>query len=118
MTALETQVGGSHYKTPIQPIEYIHKNNLSFIEGNIVKYITRWRDKGGVESLEKIKHYVDLLIELEGLNADVPECNEGGIDWPTFQDIDRQYQLFLDSCERGTGSDCTLHDNTSRGGDI
>jgi hypothetical protein len=40
-------------------------NDLDFCEGNVVKYITRWRDKGGVESLRKIKHYVDFLIERE-----------------------------------------------------
>lgn len=65
-SALETQVGGSHYKTlKIQPVEYIHANQLPFIEGNIVKYITRWRQKNGVEDLKKVKHYVELLIELE-----------------------------------------------------
>jgi|TARA_R110000803_G_scaffold32033_3_gene70963 hypothetical protein len=65
-SALDTQVGGAHYqKGVIQPIEYIHANDLPFIEGSIVKYITRWRSKNGVEDLEKIKHYVDLLIELE-----------------------------------------------------
>ena len=64
--ALGVQVGGGHYKhLKIQPVEYIHANNIPFIEGNIIKYATRWRDKGGVETLEKIKHYVDLLIELE-----------------------------------------------------
>jgi hypothetical protein len=62
---LDTQVGGNHYNKAIQPIEYIYKNNLGFIEGNIVKYITRHREKNGVEDLKKIKHYVDLLIELE-----------------------------------------------------
>ena len=63
---MDTQVGGSHYQMGgIQPIEYIHANNLSFIEGSIVKYISRWRNKNGVEDLEKIKHYIDLLIELE-----------------------------------------------------
>lgn len=66
MNALDVQVGGGHYKTKaIQPVEYSHANNLSFIEGSVVKYITRWRDKGGITDLEKIKHYVDLLIELE-----------------------------------------------------
>lgn len=66
MSALDVQVGGSHYKDKaIQPIEFIHANKLGFIEGSIVKYITRWREKGGVKDLEKIKHYVDLLIELE-----------------------------------------------------
>jgi len=65
--ALETQVGGNHYDLPIQPIEYIHKNKLGYCEANIVKYISRWRNKNGIEDLKKIKHYVDLLIELEGL---------------------------------------------------
>ena len=66
--ALNVQVGGDHYKKhKIQPIEYIHANNLPFIEGNIVKYITRWREKNGIKDLEKVKHYVDLLIQLEKL---------------------------------------------------
>lgn len=64
--ALAVQVGGEHYKKlAIQPVEYIHANNLGFIEGSIVKYATRWRDKGGIHDLQKIKHFVDLLIELE-----------------------------------------------------
>lgn len=68
---LEVQVGGGHYKAlKIQPIEYIHANDLPFCEGNVVKYITRWKEKGGLKDLEKVKHYVDLLIELEGLNED------------------------------------------------
>ena len=49
----------------IQPIEYILANQLEFCEGNIVKYATRWKDKGGVEDLRKIKHYCDFLIERE-----------------------------------------------------
>ena len=64
-TALDTQVGGSHYQLPIQPIEYIFKNDLNFLQGNVVKYITRYKNKNGREDLEKVKHYVDLLIELE-----------------------------------------------------
>lgn len=63
MTANNKQVGGSHYMTAIQPIEYILANKLEFCEGNIVKYATRWRFKGGTEDLEKIKHYCDFLIE-------------------------------------------------------
>lgn len=66
MSALDVQVAGSHYKDkPIQPVEYIHANKLGFLEGCIVKRITRWRDKDGFRDLEKIKHEVDLLIELE-----------------------------------------------------
>ena len=65
-SALDTQVGGGHYKgKTIQPVQYIHANNLGFCEGNVVKYITRWREKAGLQDLQKVKHYVDLLIELE-----------------------------------------------------
>jgi len=65
-SALDVQVGGGHYKDfAIQPVEYIHKNKLGFIEGCIIKYASRFRKKGGKEDLLKIKHFVDLLIELE-----------------------------------------------------
>ena len=66
MSALEVQVGGSHYKDKaIQPVEYIHANHLGFCEGNVVKYVSRWRQKNGIADLEKARHYLDLLIELE-----------------------------------------------------
>jgi len=69
-SALDVQVGGAHYKQfPIQPIEYIQKNGLTYLEGNIIKYATRWRHKNGIEDLKKIKHYVDLIIELEDLEG-------------------------------------------------
>ena len=54
-----------HYRTDIQPIEYIVANNMGFCEGNVVKYISRWEMKGGVEDLEKAKHYIEMLIEQE-----------------------------------------------------
>jgi Protein of unknwon function (DUF3310) len=58
------QVGGSHYtKYAIQPSEYILKNNIGWLEGNAIKYLTRWKDKGGRLDLEKAKHYVELLLE-------------------------------------------------------
>ena len=64
MSALQT--GPDYYrKASIQPIEYILEQKLGFAEGCIVKYITRWRAKGGVEDLIKIKHYCDLLLEAE-----------------------------------------------------
>ena len=73
MKASDTQVGGSHYKDmAIQVTEFCQKNKLNFCESNVVKYISRWRDKGGLEDLEKVKHYVDLLIEYEGLK-EVPQ---------------------------------------------
>ncbi len=66
MKALDRQEGGSHYKNfEIQPIEFIHRNNIPFIEGNIIKYILRHKQKNGIEDLKKAKHYIDLLIEQE-----------------------------------------------------
>ncbi len=66
---LDIQIAGNHYKGKlIQPVEYIAANKLNFLEGCIVKRITRWRDKEGksrFEDLEKIKHEIDLLIEME-----------------------------------------------------
>jgi hypothetical protein len=70
MNATDKQVGGNHYKDlPIQPIEYIHANAMGYMEGNVVKYISRWRKKNGLADLEKAKHYIELLIELENRRA-------------------------------------------------
>ena len=69
MKAIKQQVGGDHYsKLAIQPVEYINKNNLTYLQGNVIKYVTRYKDKNGVEDLQKAKHYIDLLIELEDKN--------------------------------------------------
>lgn len=66
MSATSTQVGGTHYKDmPIQPIEFITKNKLGYIEGCILKYICRHRAKNGREDLEKAKHYIEMLMEME-----------------------------------------------------
>ena len=60
------QIGGSHYTSKtIQPWDYIAVNQLGYFEGNIVKYVSRWRDKNGLEDLRKARHYLDKLIELE-----------------------------------------------------
>ena len=74
-TSLSTQVAGDHYrKLKIQPVEYIHANQIGYFEGNVIKYVTRWRDKNGVTDLQKAKHYIELLIELETRRTD-KECN-------------------------------------------
>lgn len=66
MTALDVQIGGDHYKSmPIQPVEFIHANKIPYLEGNVIKYVSRWRSKNGIADLEKAKHYLQLLIELE-----------------------------------------------------
>jgi len=63
---LSVQVGGQHYKNlKIQPVEYAHANNMGYCEGAIIKYISRYKQKNGIEDLKKIKHFVDILIKLE-----------------------------------------------------
>ena len=65
-SAMSTQVGGSHYtKMKIQPYEYCHVNRMGYVEGTALKYLSRWRDKGGLEDLEKAKHAIEWLIEYE-----------------------------------------------------
>lgn len=60
------QVQGDHYKRlTIQTWDYIAANNIGYLEGNVIKYVSRWRDKGGVADLEKARHYLDKLIELQ-----------------------------------------------------
>ncbi len=61
---LDRQVGGKHYKDmKIQPVEFILANDLGFCEGNIIKYTCRYKQKGGVEDLEKVIHYAQMLID-------------------------------------------------------
>jgi hypothetical protein len=58
------QIGGKHYKKcAIQPWDYVIANDLDYFQGSIIKYVTRWKDKGGVEDLRKAKHFLDKYIE-------------------------------------------------------
>lgn len=84
MKSLERQVGGTHYKTEgIEPAEYNLENfGPEWIQGNIVKYITRYRNKGGIKDLLKIKHYVDILLEFEY------DCDPDGVPYPDQYDLD------------------------------
>lgn len=60
------QVAGTHYKTKaIQPWDYIVANNIGYLEGNVIKYVSRWKDKGGVDDLRKAQHYLTKLIETQ-----------------------------------------------------
>lgn len=95
---LDKQVGGNHYeKMAIQPIEYILANKLGFVEGSVVKYVSRWEDKGGVEDLKKARQLLDMKIsDLEAepvepveplslselvdfLNASLPDANKASL---------------------------------------
>jgi hypothetical protein len=71
-SALTVQVGGNHYKKlKIQPVEYCMANGIPFMEGSAIKYLTRWRDKGGLDDLRKAKHFIEMLLEHEENKDDV-----------------------------------------------
>lgn len=60
------QIGGVHYgDMMIDVIEFCHVNNIPFNEGSAIKYISRWRLKGGIQDLEKAKNFIDRIIQLE-----------------------------------------------------
>lgn len=66
MNPKDKQIGGNHYQLPIQPTEYIVKNNLDYLSGNVIKYITRWKTKHNtldkqIEDIDKAIHYCELL---------------------------------------------------------
>lgn len=64
-TANDIQIGGDHYKTSnLQPWDLISRHNIAFLEGNIIKYMTRWRSKNGVQDLKKVQHYITKIEEI------------------------------------------------------
>lgn len=68
-TPLADQIGGDHYsKLAIQPVDYIHANKLGFIEGCVVKYVSRHKNKNGKQDIEKAIHFLNILLELEYKN--------------------------------------------------
>lgn len=69
--ATDTQVGGSHYRgMAIQPVEFIERNQLGFLEGNVIKYVCRHRKKAGAADILKARHYLDLILQFRYPNAD------------------------------------------------
>ena len=63
------QIGGNHYKKfKIQPAEFCYVNDIPYLEATAIKYLCRWKDKGGIQDLEKAKHFIDLLIEFQNAN--------------------------------------------------
>lgn len=62
---LKSAPSSDHYKQcTIEPLTYIEQNRLGFHEGNIIKYVSRWRSKNGVDDLKKAQFYIDRLIQL------------------------------------------------------
>ena len=77
----DTQVGGNHYQTmKIQPAEFINKNEMKFAEGNAIKYICRHVNKGGLQDLQKAKHYIDMIIERDYADEVKGSSVDSGLD--------------------------------------
>lgn len=64
MSANDRQVGGKHYRSSTQHWDYVWENGLDYFQGQITKYVSRWRDKDGVQDLHKARHFLDKYIEL------------------------------------------------------
>lgn len=89
MSANDKQVSGSHYQTAIQPWDYIISNDLGWCEGNVVKYVSRHKNKHGLDDLRKAMHYLEKLIEVE-LHAEMA----------------RQESLNTEATQSGTDFEC------------
>ena len=86
MAANDKQISGKHYKeNSIQPWDYVAANNLGYFEGSAIKYITRWRNKGGISDIQKAIHFLEKLIELESPALDPVSFNEGKSAYPELE---------------------------------
>jgi hypothetical protein len=73
MAANERQVEGSHYKTSIEHWDWVYANNLDYFQGQITKYIFRWKKKNGLKDLQKAQHFLEKYIELVTIEETVTE---------------------------------------------
>ena len=101
----DTQVGGNHYQTmKIQPAEFINKNEMKFAEGNAIKYICRHVNKGGLQDLEKAKHYIDMIIERDYADEAKNSSVDSGVDITysgiSYDDVDPGLTVTLPSASK------------------
>lgn len=90
MTANNKQVGGNHYATAIQPWDYVIANNLGYLEGTAIKYLSRFRQKGGIQDLKKAIHFIEKLIEVEQ-SKNPPAKTENQYHWDV-EDVIKTWQ--------------------------
>ena len=77
MSAFNTQIGGDHYRTmAIQPVEFITRNKIPYMEACAIKYLCRWRAKNGRQDLQKAQHYIELLIEMYDAELKAKEAEQ------------------------------------------
>jgi hypothetical protein len=91
-----------HYsKMAIQPTEFIFKNDIPFCEGNVIKYVSRWRDKGGVEDLKKAMTYIQYLIDNYERGSTHYEAHGNGLSsFDTVDGIERREKRGVDGSEK------------------
>ena len=95
MKADDKQISGTHYKEmSIQPWTYVHANNLGYFEGSAIKYITRWRNKGGIADIQKAIHFLEKLIELESPALDTVATLTGK---PAYPELERATKRLSDA---------------------
>ena len=100
---MKSGISNKHYKElAIQPTEYIYKNNIPFCEGNVIKYVSRWRDKGGVEDLKKAISYIEYLIEQDERDrtSNHPIVSYGPTCFYTGDGIERRKEERVDRPEK------------------
>lgn len=92
MSALDRQEGGSHYSDmAIQPVEFIVKNEIGYLEGNVIKYVCRYKNKNGIEDLKKAQHYLEMMVEHEQSIIDEAAAREKA------RESEEWYQEFANS---------------------
>ena len=106
----DTQVGGNHYKDmKIQPAEFINKNEMKFAEGNAIKYICRHVNKGGLQDLEKAKHYIDMIIERDYADEAKNSSVDSGLDITysglSYNDVDPGLTVTLPLASKQSSDD-------------
>ena len=99
MSANDKQIGGSHYKSKSECWDYIIDNNLGYLEGTAIKYLTRWRKKNGIEDLRKAIHFIEKLIEVESAKK-----QNTVISAKDFVVQEQQYHWNLDDVMRAWGA--------------
>lgn len=104
--ANEKQIGGSHYKSTHECWDYIVANDLGYLEGTAIKYLTRWKKKNGIEDLQKAIHFIQKLIEVETAK-ETPKLFKGSLadssSFPQLDSFERAYAVSLDAPKRVVG---------------
>ena len=103
----DRQVGGEHYKSPIQHWDYVWANDLDYFQAQIIKYVTRWKAKNGLEDLAKARHFLEKYMELQlGIEAEgLSNC--GTLGEPPFDEGEEPTENYVNQDKQPIGSVCS-----------